>query len=145
MNDTLAIDLLPALEAENFLWERKRSRPKAELKSVLSEVLPTRLAHALAEPAPQGLTMSNLPASIIVTTAALLNRWQVRPSESAGWAKAEVTVGGIDTGALSSKTMGARDVPGLYVIGEAVDVTGWLGGYNFQWAWSSGWSAGQAV
>jgi predicted flavoprotein YhiN len=89
--------------------------------------------------------MANLPDRILMATAALLKRWQVRPSESEGWPKAEVTVGGIDTAALSSKTMEARDVPGLYFIGEAVDVTGWLGGYNFQWAWSSGWCAGQAV
>jgi hypothetical protein len=77
--------------------------------------------------------------------AARLKHWQVRPSGSEGWAKAEVTVGGIDTAELSSKTMETRAVPGLYMIGEAVDVTGWLGGYNFQWAWSSGWCAGQAV
>jgi predicted Rossmann fold flavoprotein len=143
--NTLAIDLVPALEAENFLRERKRTRPKAELKSVLAEVLPTRLAHALAETAPRGATMANLPERIIMATAALLKRWQVRPSESEGWPKAEVTVGGIDTAALSSKSMETRGVPGLYIIGEAVDVTGWLGGYNFQWAWSSGWCAGQAA
>jgi predicted Rossmann fold flavoprotein len=143
--DTIAIDLLPALEAEDFLRERKRTRPKAELKSVIAEVLPTRLAHALAETAPHGATMANLPDRILTATAARLKHWQVRPSESEGWPKAEVTVGGIDTAALSSKTMEARGVPGLYIIGEAVDVTGWLGGYNFQWAWSSGWCAGQAV
>jgi predicted Rossmann fold flavoprotein len=143
--DTLAIDLVPALEAESFLKERKRTRPKAELKSILAEVLPTRLAHALAETASHGATMANLPDRILTATAALLKRWNVKPSESEGWPKAEVTVGGIDTAALSSKTMEARNVPGLYIIGEAVDVTGWLGGYNFQWAWSSGWCAGQAV
>jgi predicted Rossmann fold flavoprotein len=143
--DTLAIDLVPALDAENFLKERKRSRPKAELKGVLAEVLPTRLAHSLAETAPDGITMANLPDRILTATAALLKRWHVRPSGSEGWPKAEVTVGGIDTTGLSSRTMEARSVPGLYVIGEAVDVTGWLGGYNFQWAWSSGWCAGQAV
>jgi len=143
--DTLSIDLMPTLEAENFLRERKRTRPKAELKSVLGEVLPTRLAHALARDAPQDMTMANLPDRILMATAARLKRWQVRPSESEGWTKAEVTVGGIDTAALSSKTMEAREVPGLFIIGEAVDVTGWLGGYNFQWAWSSGWIAGQAV
>ena len=74
-----------------------------------------------------------------------MKRWPVKPSGTEGYAKAEVTVGGIDTRDLSSKTMEARTVPGLYAIGEAVDVTGWLGGYNFQWAWSSGWSAGQAI
>jgi predicted Rossmann fold flavoprotein len=144
-SDTLAIDLAPTLDAENFLRERKRARPKAELKTVLAEVLPTRLAHAMAETAPQGVTIANLPDSILTAMAARLKRWEVRPSGSEGWAKAEVTVGGIDTAELSGKTMETRSVPGLYVIGEAVDVTGWLGGYNFQWAWSSGWSAGQAV
>jgi len=141
----LTIDLVPALEAEHFLRERKRTRPKAELKSVLAEVLPARLAHALAETASPGATMANLPDRILLSTAALLKRWQVTASVSEGWAKAEVTVGGVDTAALSSKTMETRSVQGLYFIGEAVDVTGWLGGYNFQWAWSSGWCAGLAI
>ena len=79
------------------------------------------------------------------TLGAALDAWRVVPTGSEGYAKAEVTLGGIDTRALSSKTMEARDIPGLYAIGEAVDVTGWLGGYNFQWAWSSGWCAGQAL
>ncbi len=144
--ETLSIDLLPAIDAEYFLKDRKRTRPKAELKNVMAEVLPTRLAHALAETtAPRGVTMANLPDRVLKPTASLMKRWKVSPSVSEGWAKAEVTVGGIDTDVLSSKTMEAREVRGLYVIGEAVDVTGWLGGYNFQWAWSSGWCAGQAV
>jgi predicted Rossmann fold flavoprotein len=141
---TVSIDLVPVLEVENFLKQRKRTRPKAELKTVLAEILPTRLAHAMAEPAEAGM-IANLPDRKIATIAARLKSWQLKPSGSEGWAKAEVTVGGIDTAGLSSKTMEARSVPGLYVIGEAVDVTGWLGGYNFQWAWSSGWCAGQAI
>ena len=143
--ETLSIDLVPELDAEDFLKRRKRTRPRAELKSVLAEILPTRLAHALAETATEAGTMANLPDRILGRMAAQLKRWQLRPSGSEGWAKAEVTVGGIDTAGLSSKTMEARGVPGLYIIGEAIDVTGWLGGYNFQWAWSSGWCAGQAV
>jgi predicted Rossmann fold flavoprotein len=143
--DTLSIDLAPELEVEDFLRERKRTRPKAELKSVLAEILPTRLAHALAESVPSRQSMANLPDRSLVAMAQRLKRWQVKPTESEGWAKAEVTVGGVDTAALSSRTMEARGVPGLYIIGEAVDVTGWLGGYNFQWAWSSGWCAGEAV
>ena len=143
--ETLSIDLVPELDAEDFLKRRKRTRPRAELKSVLAEILPTRLAHALAETATEAGTMANLPDRILGRMAAQLKRWQLRPSGSEGWAKAEVTVGGIDTTGLSSKTMEARGVPGLYIIGEAIDVTGWLGGYNFQWAWSSGWCAGQAV
>jgi predicted Rossmann fold flavoprotein len=143
--ETLSIDLVPELEAVDFLKQRKRDRPKAELKTVLAEVLPTRLAHAIATAAADGVAIANLPDRILMVTAAGLKRWELTPSGSEGWEKAEVTVGGIDTEGLSSRTMEAREVPGLYVIGEAVDVTGWLGGYNFQWAWSSGWCAGDAV
>ena len=143
--DTLSIDLTPKLEVENFLRERKRSRPRAELKNVLAEILPARLAHAMAETVTVDETMANVPDRSLAAIAARLKRWQVTPAESEGWSKAEVTVGGIDTAALSSRTMEARELFGLYVIGEAVDVTGWLGGYNFQWAWSSGWCAGLAM
>jgi predicted Rossmann fold flavoprotein len=151
--DTLSIDLAPGLEVEAFLRERKRSRPRAELKNVLAEIVPARLGHAMAgavSPAAPTMNfddapMANLPDRSLAAIAARLKRWQVVPAGSEGWSKAEVTVGGIDTAGLSSKTMEAREVRGLYVIGEAVDVTGWLGGYNFQWAWSSGWCAGQAI
>jgi len=140
----LTIDLLPEVEPLAFLKERKRSRPRAELKNVLAELLPARLAEALA-----GLTgstmIANQPDRTLAAIAARLKEWSVEPIGSEGWDKAEVAAGGIDTAALSSRTMEARAVPGLYVIGEAVDVTGWLGGYNFQWAWSSGWCAGQAI
>ncbi len=143
--DALSLDLTPRLEVEHFLRERKRSRPRAELRNVLAEILPARLAQAMAETLTVDGTMANLPDRSLAAIAARLKRWQVVPAQSEGWSKAEVTVGGIDTAALSSKTMEAREVRGLYVIGEAVDVTGWLGGYNFQWAWSSGWCAGQAM
>lgn len=142
--DTLSIDLLPGIEADAFLRERRRTRPRAEPGSVLAEVLPSRLAHAMAHTESRG-AMANLSDRNLAAIAGRLNRWIVKPAESEGWSKAEVTVGGVDTSALSSKTMEARTVPGLFVIGEAVDVTGWLGGYNFQWAWSSGWCAGQAL
>jgi len=143
--ETLTLDLAPGLEAENFLRERKRTRSRAELKTVLAEVLPARLAQALAGSVGAEETMANLPNRSLTAIVAQLERWQVTPVASEGWSKAEVTVGGIDTAALSSKTMESREVRGLYVIGEAVDVTGWLGGYNFQWAWSSGWCAGEAI
>jgi predicted Rossmann fold flavoprotein len=148
--DTIRLDLAPALEVESFLKERKRGRPKAELKTVLAEIIPARLAQTLAEAvlaetAAPDSTMANLPDRTIKAMANRVNRFDVRPTDSEGWAKAEVTRGGIDTDGLSSKTMEARNAPGLYAIGEAVDVTGWLGGYNFQWAWSSGWCAGQAI
>jgi predicted Rossmann fold flavoprotein len=143
--ETLSLDLAPAIEVEGFLRERKRTRARAEPKNVLGEILPARLAQAMAETAAVDGRMANLPDRSLAAIAARLKRWQVVPAASEGWSKAEVTVGGVDTAALSSKTMEAREVRGLYVIGEAVDVTGWLGGYNFQWAWSSGWCAGEAI
>ena len=143
--ETISLNLAPSLDIESFLADRKRARPKAELKTVLAEVLPTRLAHALAIDAASNLSIANVPDRDLLELANRLKRWQLRPARSEGWPKAEVTVCGIDTAALSSKTMEARAVPGLFAIGEAVDVTGWLGGYNFQWAWSSGWCAGNAV
>jgi predicted Rossmann fold flavoprotein len=143
--ENLSIDLCPELNVEDFLKLRKRTRPRAELKTILAEALPTRLAHAFAESEVEEGMIANLPDRSLDRIAARLKGWRVMPSGSEGWAKAEVTAGGIHTAGLSSKTMEARSVPGLYVIGEAVDVTGWLGGYNFQWAWSSGWCAGQAI
>jgi predicted Rossmann fold flavoprotein len=137
----IAIDLLPDLEPRSFLKERKRTRPKAELRTVLAEVLPQRLAHHLAL---EG-TMANQRDRDLETLADRLKAWKIVPSGTEGYAKAEVAVGGVATDELSSRTMEAKKVPGLFVIGEAVDVTGWLGGYNFQWAWSSGWAAGEAA
>ena len=142
---SIAIDLLPGRDATGFLKERKRTRPRVHPQTVLAEVLPARLAQFLtAAHLPSG-EMANIPDQTLAGLAEHLNRWPFTPHETEGFAKAEVTVGGIDTRDLSSKTMEARNVGGLYAIGEAVDVTGWLGGYNFQWAWSSGWCAGQAI
>jgi predicted Rossmann fold flavoprotein len=129
---SIHLDLAPGIDALTFLKERRHARPNAELKTILAELLPQRLAQAMA---PGDLNQ----------LAALLKNWTMTPETSEGFAKAEVTAGGIDTDQLSSKTMEAKAVSGLYAIGEAVDVTGWLGGYNFQWAWASGWCAGQAV
>ncbi len=137
----IVVDLLPDLDAASLLKERKRTRPKAELRTILAEVLPQRLAQSLA---PEGL-MANQRDRDLDTLANRLKTWTFVPTGTEGYAKAEVTLGGIDTDGLSSKTMEAKKVPGLFAIGEAVDVTGWLGGYNFQWAWSSGWVAGEAV
>ncbi len=142
---TLRLDLMPGQNAAVWLRERKRGRAKAEPKTILGEALPHRLADALAAahlpPGPIG----NQRDADLDRLAALLNGWALTPSGTEGYAKAEVTLGGIDTAALSSQTMMATTVPGLFAIGEAVDVTGWLGGYNFQWAWSSGWVAGMSV
>ncbi len=145
--EAITLDIAPGFDALAFLKERRLSRAKAEPKTILAEFLPARLAQALAESTlPQSaVTMANLPDTLLEALARRVQQWDLVPSGSEGWAKAEVTAGGIDTDALSSRTMEARMVPGLYAIGEAVDVTGWLGGYNFQWAWSSGWCAGQAV
>jgi hypothetical protein len=141
----IALDMAPDLDAAAFLLDGKRDRPKVEARTILSEILPARLAAALAEihlpPRPVG----EMPDKALTALGTLINGWRLTPAGSEGYAKAEVTVGGIDTSALSSQTMEARDVPGLYAIGEAVDVTGWLGGYNFQWAWSSGYAAGEAA
>jgi len=141
----IRLDMLPGTDAYEFLLARKAARPKAELKTVLAEVLPARLAHNLLQPPLGNHVIGDMPNKALKNTAETINRFSLHPSGTEGFAKAEVTLGGVDTGDLSSKTMETLGVKGLYVIGEAVDVTGWLGGYNFQWAWSSGYAAGMAV
>ena len=141
----ILIDMLPGQDAYEFLLDRKATRPKAELKTVLGEKLAARLAHGILQPPLGNHVIGDMPNKALKATADLISRFEVTPSGTEGFAKAEVTLGGVDTAGLSSKTMEATAVPGLYVIGEAVDVTGWLGGYNFQWAWSSGFAAGQAL
>ncbi|MFC0408843.1 BaiN/RdsA family NAD(P)/FAD-dependent oxidoreductase [Roseomonas elaeocarpi] len=141
--EAITLDLLPDTDALAFLLERKRTRPRAELRTVLAELVPQRLALALAAGATR--PMAELPDRELRRLAELLKNRRLLPSGTEGYAKAEVTLGGISTTALSSQTMEATAVPGLFAIGEAVDVTGWLGGYNFQWAWASGWAAGQAL
>ena len=142
---TVDVDMLPGANAPAVLLARKRSRPRAEARTVLAELLPARLAHALADTHLRPGPIADLPDRALTQLGTLLNRWRLLPVGSEGYAKAEVMLGGVDTRALSSRTMEARDVPGLFVVGEAADVTGWLGGYNFQWAWASGWCAGMAV
>jgi predicted Rossmann fold flavoprotein len=138
----IVLNLLPDHDAAALLRDRKRTRPKAELPTILSELLPRRFVHAIDVPATR---LADLPDRKLDDIARKLSAWTVTPSGTEGYAKAEVTAGGIDTRDLSSKTMQATKVPGLFAIGEAVDVTGWLGGYNFQWAWASGWCAGEAA
>jgi predicted Rossmann fold flavoprotein len=140
----IVVDLLPGVDVGSLLIARKQARPNAALRTVLGEVLPQRLAQALATRFGDG-PVGQIRDRVLGEIAAALKSWRLAPTGSEGYAKAEVTVGGIDTADLSQRTMEARAVPGLFVIGEAVDVTGWLGGYNFQWAWSSGWCAGQAL
>ena len=127
-----------------MLAQRKRERPKAQLKSVLGDLLSGRLADALSEHLPQG-AVGDIKDAALIEAARKLKSWPLTPHGSEGYAKAEVTVGGIDTDALSQQTMETRAVPGLFFIGEAVDVTGWLGGYNFQWAWASAHACAAAL
>jgi predicted Rossmann fold flavoprotein len=141
--DPVSLCVLP--EAGTVLRAARQEMPRAQLKAALSRHLPARLADALS--ARIGLTreLGNCSDADLDAAADALTALTFRPTGTEGYAKAEVTAGGISTAALSSKTMEARAVPGLYAIGEAVDVTGWLGGYNFQWAWSSGVAAGLAI
>jgi len=139
------LDLAPETDVPAFLRDRRRSRPRAEAATILAEILPARLAAALAPRLGLAGTLANLPDRVLDAAAAGIGAWAVTPTGTEGFAKAEVTAGGIATSGLSSKTMMATAVPGLFAIGEAVDVTGWLGGYNFQWAWASGAAAGNSV
>ncbi len=141
--EPLAIDLLPGLDAA--AWLRAHARSAARLDNLLGERLPRRLAQQWCAAHGVAVPISELGDERLRTIGAQLNHWEVLPSGTLGYNKAEVTLGGVDTRDLSSRTMAATRVPGLYFIGEVVDVTGWLGGYNFQWAWSSGHAAGQVA
>ncbi len=141
----IRLDLAPGLDLPAWLDARRRSRGKSELPGILGEILPQRLAHAVAQEQAASGPLGGLSRPLLTRVAQRLSDWRLSPTGTEGYAKAEVTRGGIDTRALSSKTMQVERVPGLFFIGEAVDVTGWLGGYNFQWAWSSGWVAGNAA
>ena len=140
----IAVDFLPDV-APGWLVAAKRARPRAFLRAQLAAMLPNALADALWQRIGLYGDLNSLSDTQAGDIERRLSDWQFHPNGSEGFAKAEVTVGGIATDGLSSQTMAARTVPGLYVIGEAVDVTGWLGGYNFQWAWASGWAAGTAI
>ena len=141
----ITVDLAPGTDMAERLIAGKASNGKQAVQTALAEYLPKRLAVAIAEEANLTRPLGDLSDKVLRQLGERVNRWGVKPSGSEGYRTAEVTLGGIDTAALNQKTMEVKAAPGLYFIGEAVDVTGWLGGYNFQWAWSSGWSAGQAV
>ena len=141
----LEIDLLPGRDAYAWLQVMQQQRPKAELKTLLAEVLPQRLAQRLCEQVIPNRPLGQYADKALQAIVQQLQAWELTPSGTEGMRTAEVSLGGVDTRELSSKTFEARKVPGLYFIGETVDVTGWLGGYNFQWAWASGWCAGQYV
>jgi predicted Rossmann fold flavoprotein len=141
--DTISIDLLPRQDASQFLREAREGGRL--LVSVLSDHVPHRFAQAWFNAYTPYKPLERYTDREMEEVSSLLESWQVQPAGSEGFAKAEVTVGGVDTRELDSRTMMSRKTPGLYFIGEVVDVTGWLGGYNFQWAWASGYAAGQAV
>lgn len=142
--DPLLVDFLPDQTAE-WLMDAKRTSPRVGLKTLLREALPARLADILADRIGIEGDLGNVPDKALRSAGERLKRWAFHPNGTEGFAKAEVTVGGISTAELSSRTMEAKRLPGLFAIGEAVDVTGWLGGYNFQWAWASGVAAGDAL
>ena len=144
--DTVTIDLLPGQDVFAWFLQKKKEGSRAIVKNLVAELLPNRFAERFCDlyfnstlPLPQ------VSEKALEAFCQQLKAWKIVPGGTVGYSKAEVTRGGVDTDELSSKTMEARIVPGLYFIGEVVDVTGWLGGYNFQWAWASGWAAGQVV
>ena len=140
----IEIDFTPDLD-RGWLRRAKRDEPLTTVRRLLGRYLPDRLAETLAEQLSLPGETANIPDRALDAAELRLANWPFTPNGTEGFAKAEVTIGGISTAELSSRTMEARRVPGLYAIGEAVDVTGWLGGYNFQWAWASAWAAGQAL
>ena len=143
--DELVADLAPGLDVLAFLKEAKRDNPRTAPHTALAWKLPKSLAVLIAETHAAPGNLADQPDRALKAMAEAVNAWRFKPVGSEGYRTAEVTLGGIDTAALDQKTMAARGVPGLYFIGECVDVTGWLGGYNFQWAWASGWVAGQSA
>jgi len=143
--DDLRLDLLPGIDIDALCNDWLQTRRDTELKSLLGEVLPKRFAQRLCEHWIASKPLRQYAPRELQDIAALLSNWQLVASGTEGYRTAEVTMGGVDTDGLSSTTMMSRHVPGLYFIGEVVDVTGWLGGYNFQWAWASGHAAGRAL
>jgi predicted Rossmann fold flavoprotein len=142
--DPVEIDFLPDAP-HGSLKEAKRTDPRTTLRRLLARKLPDRLAETLASQLGSSAELGNVPDKALDAAEERLRAWHFHPSGTEGFAKAEVTIGGIATDHLSQKTLESTRVPGLHAIGEAVDVTGWLGGYNFQWAWASGWAAAQAL
>ena len=141
----LRVDLAPDTDVADWLQEQQRMRPGMELKNVLADLLPKRLAQRLCEVWFSSRPMRQYTEVELADIGAQLNDWPIVASGTEGYRTAEVTLGGVDTHELSSSSMQSKHVPGLYFIGEVVDVTGWLGGYNFQWAWASGHAAGLVV
>lgn len=143
--DAISLSLQPELDFLDLLKTARRDNGRQAVQTVLGQYLPKRLAQYWTERHGPEKPLADLSDKILAGIADALRNWQIKPAGSEGYRTAEVTLGGIDTQVLDSKTMQVKTVPGLYFIGEAVDVTGWLGGYNFQWAWASGHAAGLAA
>jgi predicted Rossmann fold flavoprotein len=143
--DAISIDLLPETDLAAYLAEARQTAPKQHLQTVLADLLPKRLAQMKAEEIGLAGMIGDYSDKKIAQVVDAIKRWTTKPTGSEGYRTAEVTLGGVDTRDLDAATMQAHEVPGLYFVGEVVDVTGWLGGYNFQWAWASGWAAGQVA
>jgi predicted Rossmann fold flavoprotein len=143
--EAIEVDMAPGADLYAELRAARAAQPRQSVAAALSRRLPRRLAELLAEETGGKGNLADASDKRLRALAERVNAWRVKPVGSEGYRTAEVTLGGVDTRALDSRTLEARDVPGLYFVGEVVDVTGWLGGYNFQWAWASGWAAGQAV
>ena len=143
--DEIIVNLTPNTDMLNFFKSRRNENPKQEIKTALSHILPKRLADSICDVEQIAGRLADLPNAKLETLANAVNVWRIKPAGTEGYRTAEVTLRGIDTDELSSRTMESKKQPGLYFIGEVVDVTGHLGGFNFQWAWSSGYAAGQHV
>lgn len=141
----IVVNLAPAVDAFSFLKENRRTHPKQDIQTIMGDIVPKRLAVSICEAAAAAGRIADLSDKALQTLASAVNDWRIKPSGTEGYRTAEVTLGGVDTDELSSKTMESKKHKGLYFIGEVVDVTGHLGGFNFQWAWSSGYAAGQYV
>ncbi|UXN71492.1 NAD(P)/FAD-dependent oxidoreductase [Devosia neptuniae] len=143
--DAIEVDLLPGRDAGEVLRAARKEMPKVQVQTVIGNLLPKKLAQLLGDELDMPGMFGDFSDKKLAVIEAKLKNWTLKPVGSEGYRTAEVTLGGVDTRDLDAKTMAARSVPGLYFVGEVVDVTGWLGGYNFQWAWASGWAAGQAA
>jgi predicted Rossmann fold flavoprotein len=143
MGEDIKVNLSPKLDVDKFLNDRKTSNPKHDINNIVSEILPKRLAHIICNENNANGNICELSKKVLTSLSNFINAWAINPNGTEGYRTAEVTLGGIDTEEISSKTMMSNKHPGLFFIGEVVDVTGHLGGYNFQWAWSSGYVAGQ--
>lgn len=141
----LLVNLAPEGDPGPALRAARNEQPRSAARTILARHLPERLARHLETVAGIEGPIGAQSNATLARLAGLLRGWELRPVGTEGYRTAEVTLGGVDTDHLDARTLEARAVPGLHFVGEAVDVTGWLGGYNFQWAWSSGWAAGQAV